>query len=614
MGLTTRKSPEAVEVENKEPSPAWWRHGHLVAGVVMAVLAMFAVTALQFRSTDTRQAAGSVLALAFDVNDALASEAAPEAIAALHMKLLAAIEDGPIAADIERWRTTLAESGTSAFSGDVAATDTYVAALREVYGAVDHHARLSVVRIQQIQMGVVAAAAIILILLIRSVAARRQPEIKSRRARAKHPAQIDPLTGLGRIDTVRQRLAEHLETSKPGAGFIGLLVVGVQPEHEHFLPLTRAHLDASLLETTRRLRDTVRATDTIARLARDELAVVLPSSHRVEDPGRVASKVLGALEGAIELADVRILPNPRVGIAIAPLDAVTPDGLIQRARLARRAASDAPAAVYRSYSDDLAPRELGPLEMAEDLRAALSLGDGQLWVAYQPKIDLTSERVVGFEALARWDHPRLGSISPAKFIRVAEESDLILELGAWVLDQVCAQLATWHDLPHDPMPVSVNVSSRQFQDPSLAAIIEETLTKHGIPARLLELELTEGILLEDRQEVIAMMNDLSDLGVTIAVDDFGTGYSALSYLKHFPIDVLKIDRSFIRDLHDDDGDEAISTAIISMAHSLALQVVAEGVETPEQLNVLRTLGCDAAQGYYFAHPAPPAEIVHRAAV
>ncbi|MCP3974124.1 MAG: GGDEF domain-containing protein [bacterium] len=599
-------------MEEKTPEPFWKRNTHLIVGAIVTMAALIAIAGLQFRSTDTRQAADSVQELTFDIVGSLRNGAPSASTTALHQKLLSAIDAAESTPGAEAARSELVESGPAAIGGDAAMADRYGIALNSASRAVVGNARRSSVRTQQIQMGIVAAAAITLILLIRDVAAKQQPQVKRRRSRT-YPSQIDPLTGLGQFDTIRIRLTELLEANKPGLGFVALLAVGIQPEHEHFLPLTRAQLDASLAETSRRLRTAVRATDTVARLARDELAVALPSSPRVEDPGRVASKILAALDAPIVVGTVTVLPNPRVGIAISPVDAVTPDGLIQRARLARRAASDSPAAVYRSYSDELAPSELGSLQMLADLRSALAADDGQLWVAYQPKIDLNDERVVGFEALARWDHPQRGSIAPSDFIRVAEESDLIITLGAWVLDKVCAQMAAWGQHLAEPLPVSVNVSGRQFERAGLADLIRATLARHGVAPHLLELELTEGILLEDRWDLIAMMRDLRDLGVKIAVDDFGTGYSALSYLKRFPIDVLKIDRTFIREIHGDDGDEAISTAIISMAHSMALQVVAEGVETPEQLQILRSIGCDTAQGFYFAHPARPAEIQHRTA-
>lgn len=611
--IANRTPTKAVDVD-RNPGRATRRHGYLLVGIAVALAALVAVAVLQVRATNSRNASSATISLALDVSDAIAGSEAPVATEPLHGKLIAALGELGDSTQLSALRDQLAALAPAAIAGEPTARSEYGTALRSTIRAISRESRVVTIRTQQYQMGIVAGAAIGLIALIGSVAAKRHPDPRHRRSRGHHPSQVDPLTGLGRIDAVRDRLSGLLATGSPSGGFVAMLAVGIQPEHEHFLPLSRAQLDAALLATSRRLRAAVRATDTVARLARDELAVALPPSPRVEDPGRVASKILGALDKSIDVGDAVVVPNPRVGVAIAPLDAVTADGLIQRARLARRAASDSPAAVYRSYSEDLAPTELGTIEMQEHLRAALEADDGQLWVAYQPKIDLTTERVVGFEALARWNHPSRGTVPPSEFIRVAEETDLILDLGLWVLNQVCAQIAAWATHIDQHMPVSVNVSGRQFEDPSLATTIREVLQRHQVPANLLELELTEGVLLEDRQDLVTMMHELRELGVKIAVDDFGTGYSALSYLKRFPIDVLKIDRAFIRDLNGDDGDEAISTAIIAMAHSLALEVVAEGVETPEQLHVLQALGCDTAQGFYFAHPAPPAEIEHRAVV
>jgi len=339
----------------------------------------------------------------------------------------------------------------------------------------------------------------------------------------------------------------------------------------------------------------------------------MPPSPRFEDPGRVASKLLQALDGPLELYGAVVRPNPRIGVAIAPVDAMTPDGLIQRARLARQAAGAAPAAVYRSYGEELAPDSLETGQLLDDLSAALATRDGQLWVAYQPKIDLVAEKVAGFEALARWDHPRFGSVPPATFVRAAEQTELIFELGAWVFDRVCAQLAVWATNLNQLVPVSVNVSGRQLEAGGLADLVRATLEKHGVPGHLLELELTEATLVDERMDLGATLKQLSDLDVKIAVDNFSTAYSVLGHLKRFPIDVLKIDRTFIREIENDRTDRTTSTEIIEMAHSMSLRVVAEGVETPEQLRVLRALGCDAAQGYYFAHPTSPAEIDRRAA-
>ncbi len=589
------------------------QHAHLTLGFLVVIAAATALAVLQMRSTDIRQQADTAVFLADDVGAAIADRAAPAAMVALHQKMLGAIDATAASPRVARTRARLEGLGLLAIGGDPEARAGYAAALREASRAIGEDASATGIRIQQTQMGIIAGAAIVLILLIRSVAAKQQASPRPRRTHSVQPITIDPLTRLGPIDAVRERLQELLDGAGPAAGFVGLVVVGIQPEHEHFLPLTRAQLDATLVETSRRLRAAVRATDVVARLARDELAVVMAPSPRVEDPGRVAGKLLGALDVPTEALGAVIRLNPRVGVAIAPLDAATPDGLIQRARLARRAAGASPAAIYRAYDEEVAAAEIGSVQLLADLSDALAADDGQLWVAYQPKIDLRDEIVAGFEALARWDHPRLGSISPARFVRAAEQSDLIFALGAWVFDEVVAQLAAWATSLEHVVPVSVNVSGRQLERGGLAALVADTLQRHGVPAELLELELTEGILLDDRPDLMATMEEVSRLGVKIAVDDFNTGHSAIRYLKRFPIEVLKIDRTFIRQMDDHRSDQATSTAIIDTAHSMSLRVVAEGVETPEQLDVLRTLGCDAAQGFYLAHPTSPDEIDRRAA-
>lgn len=598
---------------SKTPKSFWAQHAHLAAGFIVVLIAALALTVLQVRRMNARQDAEAAVNLADDMHAAIAAEAAPVAMAALHQKLLSAIDASGPSAQVVALREELAGLGMLTIGGDPSARDRYSTALRNLSRAIRADATANSIRAQQREMGVIAGAAIILILLLRSVAARRQPSPRPRRVRQPHPVEPDPLTGLGPIDTVRERLGELLDGTPAAAGFVGLLIIGLQPEHDRFLPLTREQLDGTLAETSRRLSSSVRTTDVVARLARNELAVVMPPSPRFEDPGRVAGKLLQALDGPLELHGAVVRPNPRIGVAIAPVDAVTPDGLIQRARLARRAAGAAPAAVYRSYGEELAPGRLETVRLLDDLSAALAAQDGQLWVAYQPKIDLIAEKVAGFEALARWDHPQFGSIPPTAFVRAAEQSEVILELGAWVFDRVCAQLAVWAANLNQLVPVSVNVSGRQLEAAGLADLVRETLEKHGVPGHLLELELTEAILVDERTDLTATLDQLSDLDVKIAVDDFSTAYSVLGHLKRFPIDVLKIDRTFIREIEDDRADRATSNEIIEMAHSMSLRVVAEGVETPEQLGVLRALGCDAAQGYYFAYPTSPAEIDRRAA-
>lgn len=596
-----------------EPSKSFWvQHAHLGLGVIVVLMATTVLSALQIRSANIRHETEAAVFVAEDLRLAMAEGAPPVALTALHQKLLGAIENSNPSPRVEAIHAELESLGMLAAGGETRTQVAYSNALRDVSQAMRHDAVEGVIRVQQTQTGVIAGAAIILILLIRDVASKRESTPRPRRAHPAPPVEIDPLTGLGPVDAVRERLGELLDESDPGPGFVGLLIVGLQPEHERFLPLTRAQLDATLAETSRRLRASLRATDVLARMARDELAVVMPPSPRLEDPGRVAGKLLRALEGPLEMDGAVVRPNPRVGVAVAPVDAVTPDGLIQRARLARRSAGSAPTAAYRTYGDEPEPGSLELGRVVEDLASALEADDGQLWIAYQPKIDLLNEKVDGFEALARWDHPRLGSVPPATFVRAAEQSDLIFTLGAWVLDRVCAQLAAWSAGLDQLVPVSVNMSGRQFEHTGLADLVRDTLEKHRVPAELLELELTEAILVDDRSDLSDTMDQLSNLGVRIAIDDFSTGYSVLAHLKRFPIDVLKIDRSFIREMDDHRLEGATSNEIIEMAHSMSLRVVAEGVETPEQLAVLRKLGCDAAQGYYFAHPASPAEIDRRA--
>jgi EAL domain-containing protein (putative c-di-GMP-specific phosphodiesterase class I) len=245
------------------------------------------------------------------------------------------------------------------------------------------------------------------------------------------------------------------------------------------------------------------------------------------------------------------------------------------------------------------------LALENDLRRALERSEFILH--YQPQLDLKTEDIIGFEALVRWRHPERGMVPPAQFIPVAEETGLIDRLGEWVLEEACVQAAEWRNAGYSNLQVAVNVSAQQFRRADIAGTVARVLKETGVPAARLELEITESVIIQQAEQAIVKFRELSDMGVQLSIDDFGTGYSSLSYLKRFPIDKLKIDQSFVRDISTDPDDAAIVTAIIAMAHSLGLEVIAEGVETAEQLAFLKLLGCDKAQGYYFSKPIPAQE-------
>ena len=462
------------------------------------------------------------------------------------------------------------------------------------------------VRAQQLQF-IALTVGFSLAIMVLMVAANTRQQAVGHSERLPGPGDLDQLTGLVQRHALRQHLIDVIHRRPEYVGFVALLLVDIRPATDRIGGPTKRAFDRVVQEAARRLRATVRSTDLVARTGRVQFAVVIDRSPRVDDAGRVAAKLVEALSDSITVGTTEIDMVPAIGIALSPLDAATGDELLEKADLALRIAAERPAAAYRYFSPELRAGMASRAELARALHEAVGNG-GQLWVAYQPKIRLQDSSVIGLEALARWDHPELGSVEPVEFIAIAEESDLILEFGEWTIEGVCKQIASWREEGQALVPVSINVSSRQFRHGDLDDMVATALARHDITADLIEIEITEGVLIDDHERPLAHMRDLRNLGIKIAIDDFGTGYSSLSYLKRFPIDTLKIDQSFISELRDGTEDAAISTAIIALAHSLGLEVIAEGVETKEQLEILLALGCDAAQGFYFGRPAPAAEV------
>jgi EAL domain-containing protein (putative c-di-GMP-specific phosphodiesterase class I) len=315
--------------------------------------------------------------------------------------------------------------------------------------------------------------------------------------------------------------------------------------------------------------------------------------------------VLVALVKPVMLAGQECRVTASLGICMYPRDAQDEQSLMKNADIAMYQAKAGGKNNYRFHNGDMSADVTGQLALEAQLRRALELG--QLFLHYQPKLDLRSGRICGAEALLRWQHPERGLVSPAEFIPLAEESGLIVPIGRWVLHAACEQNRAWQDagLPH--LVMAVNLSPRQFGDQALLTDITDVLVKTRLAPRHLELEITESVVMQDSQRAARLLGQVKELGVSLAIDDFGTGYSSLAQIKRFPIDTLKIDRSFIRNLPDDAEDKAISEAILAMARALGLRVVAEGVETHAQQEFLRERGCDETQGYFFSRPIAAAD-------
>jgi diguanylate cyclase (GGDEF)-like protein len=364
--------------------------------------------------------------------------------------------------------------------------------------------------------------------------------------------------------------------------------------------------DALLRQVAERLSSHLRAGDTVGRLGGDEFAVILGDLGQAEDAGLVAQKLLDAFGPPFYLEGREVFITPSIGITVFPYDGIDSDVLVRNADAAMYRAKDLGRNTYHFYTAALNARAFENLRLETDLRRALERGEFVLH--YQPKASLATGEVTGLEALLRWRRPDNGLVAPGEFIPLLEETGLIVGVGAWVLRAVCAQLKQWREAELAPIPVALNLSARQFHHRDLAKTVEDTLREYTVDPALIEFELTESSLMANPGEAAAIMRGFKALGIRLAVDDFGTGYSSLSHLKRFPLDSVKIDRSFVRDIIADSDDASIIRAVITMAHSLKLKVVAEGVETDSQLAFLAANRCDEMQGYFFSKPLPAEEV------
>jgi len=414
-------------------------------------------------------------------------------------------------------------------------------------------------------------------------------------------AHYDPLTGLPNRSLLHDRSRGALSHAKRNGESVTLMSLDL----DHFKnindSLGHGVGDEVLMALAYRLKAVVREQDTVSRLGGDEFVLLLPDTD-AQGAARVADKLLQAALRPIQAGLHELTVTPSIGIALYPKDGTDLDSLARSADAAMYRAKADGRNSYRFFTAEIQAQSDRTLLLDNALRRALERG--QLSLHYQPQIALATGRVVGAEALLRWQHPELGAVSPAEFIPIAESSGLILPIGEWVIRTAVAQLAQWQRAGLPLITMAVNLSVVQFRHADLPQLVSSVLQEANLPAHWLELELTEGVAMTNPQGAVAVMNDLHQRGVRMSIDDFGTGYSSLSYLKKFQVYKLKIDQSFVRDITDDPDDKAIVAAIISMADSLGMQTIAEGVETEGQLNFLRDRGCTEAQGYYFSRPLP----------
>jgi diguanylate cyclase (GGDEF)-like protein len=363
--------------------------------------------------------------------------------------------------------------------------------------------------------------------------------------------------------------------------------------------------DYLLQEVARRLTNVVRDVDTVARLGGDEFIIVLSPVTTRNDAELVARRVIEAMQPAVEIAGITIHASPSIGIAFYPDDGSSVEALIAHADAAMFTAKQRGRNSVQCYESGMDAGTHDKVRLESDLHTALAKHQFELY--YQPKVDTMSGTFYSAEALIRWRHPERGLVSPAAFIPLAEECGLIGPIGEWVLREACRQGQAWQKAGLSPIRIAVNVAASQFRAGDLVQTIRRALADAELEPRFLEVELTESAVMSDPEESIKILEQLSDMGVLVSVDDFGTGYSSMSYLRRFPIDQLKIDRSFLSEITARSDDASIVGAIVSLAHNLRLKVVAEGVETVAQLDLLKTLGCDQYQGYQFSPPLPAAE-------
>jgi len=425
-------------------------------------------------------------------------------------------------------------------------------------------------------------------------------EHKQTEAELHRLAYYDSLTGLPNRVLFNDRLHQALTDARRRSRLVALMLLDI--DRFKIVNDTLGHEagDCLLREIAARLQHSIRDGDTVSRLGGDEFALVFADVGNMLDVAQLAQKVLSQFAAPVAVGGREVFTGASIGIALYPADTEDADSLLKFADSAMYHAKESGRNNCQFYSQEMTSSVQARLRMETDLRRALD--NHEFFLHFQPQVDARSDRITGVEALLRWRDPAGNLIAPAQFIPLAEDTGLIVPIGKWVLETACAQLKRWRDAGHVELTLSVNVASRQFRDPKFPDTVSDAITSSGIPPQALELEITESILLEHSDETLRTLNDLKRLGVTLAIDDFGTGYSSLSYLKRFPIDRVKIDQSFVRDLATDNDDLAIVRAIIALARALRLSVIAEGVETAEQLALLRHEDCHEYQGYFFAHP------------
>jgi diguanylate cyclase (GGDEF)-like protein/PAS domain S-box-containing protein len=424
-------------------------------------------------------------------------------------------------------------------------------------------------------------------------------------AEIERKSNFDDLTGLPNRNLLADRLAQGIERCAESGAVLAVLTLNIDRFKSINDSLGHAAGDAVLREAAQRLFARVPAGVTLARAEGDEFVLVAEIDDN-DEIARLAQPLLGALAVPYRVEERQFFLTASIGVALHPRDGGDGEALLQNANAAMARVKVAGGNAWQFYAADMNARAVERLDLENGLRRAID--NGELVLHYQPQLSLKSGRIIGMEALVRWQHPDKGLVPPGDFIPLAEESGLIVPLGEWVLREACARNKAWQDAGLPPLTIAVNLSARQVAAQDIVELAANMLANSGLDAKYLEIELTESMVMADAEAFIRATEKLKGLHITLSIDDFGTGFSSLSYLKRFAIDRLKIDQSFVRDLTQDPNSAAIARAIISLAHSLGLLVIAEGVETEAQLNYLCQHNCDEMQGFYFSRPVSAGEI------
>ncbi len=430
-------------------------------------------------------------------------------------------------------------------------------------------------------------------------------EYKQAEEKVNYFAYHDALTNLPNQELFKDRLKHALLAADRSGEMLAVLLVDLDRFATINDTLGYVTADQLLREVAKRIVGCVRESDTVSRFSGDDFALLLTEIVHPEDAAKIARHIQESLSAPFNFDEQELFITSSIGISLSPADAKDAVTLLKSAGTALNRAKKLDGNNCQFYTAGRTTKALRQLVLEHNLRPGLEREE--FIIHYQPQVNIQSFQLVAMEALVRWEHPALGLLYPSEFIGLAEDSGLIVSIGEWVLRTACLQSKAWQDAGFDPLRVAVNLSARQFQQPLLVESVAQILKDTGLDPNLLELELTEGSIMKDPNQAIRKLHELKAMGIHISVDDFGTGYSSLNYLKRFPIDTLKVDQSFVQEINTDPDNEAIVSAIITLAHALKLNVIAEGVETQEQLETLRALKCDEVQGFLFSRPLAVAE-------